>query len=170
MVFKKSSPFSAMILSGLFGFGLMVSLLGCKADTNTFATPNASVGGTGSGGAVDSTTGFKISITPKAGVTGFTHAFASTSTACEIPISSKDIATLNRYTLPNEEIIDLSKTLDNTEEEMYQTYISLQRKYAIGLIGVPRRDAWKMSIIQATITFFVIISFSPSEQFLKEFF
>lgn len=74
-------------------FALFLSLASCSADNNVFKQSNASIDGNGSGGAVDSTTGFRVSITPIEGVDTFIHRFGDTTTDCEVPIASKDTPT-----------------------------------------------------------------------------
>lgn len=71
--------------------GLMLlmatSLAACKADSNYFATSNASIGST-DGSSSDSAAGFRVRIKPKAGVDSLLHKFGDISAACEVPLAT----------------------------------------------------------------------------------
>ena len=77
----------------VFGAVLSLGLSGCSSDTNVFKQSSGSTGGAGAGGAIDSTTGFKISVSSIPGVDSFLHRFGDINSACEIPISAKDTPT-----------------------------------------------------------------------------
>ncbi len=63
------------------------SLTACKADSNYFATTNASIG-SGDGTTSDGTAGFRVRLKAKTGVDAFMHKFGSVTEACEIPLSA----------------------------------------------------------------------------------
>lgn len=69
-----------------------LAFIGCKADSNTFASSNSSIG-SGDGSAVDATAGFRVSVRPKTGVDSFLHRFGDTTALCEVPLSSIDTPT-----------------------------------------------------------------------------
>lgn len=65
----------------------LTSLVGCKADSNYFATSNSSVG-SGDGTTSDAAAGFRIRIKAKTGVANLLHKFGDVTAACEIPLAS----------------------------------------------------------------------------------
>ncbi|MBL7687859.1 MAG: hypothetical protein JNJ49_07470 [Bdellovibrionaceae bacterium] len=70
--------------TAVLAVGIVMTLIGCKADQNTFTEPNASIGTGDGSGSIDSTAGFKLSLKAKAGVTTLLHKFGDYAAACEI--------------------------------------------------------------------------------------
>ncbi|CAN5534597.1 hypothetical protein BH10BDE1_BH10BDE1_18100 [soil metagenome] len=68
------------------------SLLGCKSDSNYFASANASVGGA-DGATSDATVGFRVRLKARVGVDGFMHKFGDINSACEIATTAIDTPT-----------------------------------------------------------------------------
>lgn len=70
--------------TAVLAVGIVMTLIGCKADQNTFTEPNASIGTGDGSGSIDATAGFKLSLKAKAGVTTLLHKFGDYAAACEI--------------------------------------------------------------------------------------
>lgn len=75
--------------TAVLALGIVMTLMGCKADQNTFATPNASIGSGDGSGTVDPTAGFKLMLKSKTGVEALLHKFGDFAASCEI---AKDAA------------------------------------------------------------------------------
>ena len=73
----------------VLALGIVMTLMGCKADQNSFATPNASIGTGDGSGTVDPTAGFKLTLKAKSGVNALLHKFGDFAAACEV---AKDAA------------------------------------------------------------------------------
>ncbi len=70
--------------TAVLALGIVMILMGCKADQNTFTAPNASIGTGDGSGSIDPSAGFKLTLKAKAGVSALLHKFGDYAAACEI--------------------------------------------------------------------------------------